>query len=220
VLIVLAALGVALVALGVLILLRFPDRPGGNVSLMGLEVSSVGAGLPLVALGVLVTLVAFTQSGEDGPSSTSDESSSSGGGGAVVALLPKHLPACFADFFAADPAVPRDRRRPLPSEAQDIAVLRADEAKADEFALVFTDRQEVVGAAKLRYDVDAKQTSIDAVVDASCKPVSWISNVTPGPSPDLVDQYTTLRLELGTRTYEWELKPEGEYQTELRRFQS
>jgi hypothetical protein len=220
VLIVLAALGVALVALGALILLRFPDRPGGNVSLMGLKVSSVSAGLPLVALGVLVALVAFSQSGEDGSSSTSDESSSSGGGGAVVALPPKDQPACFADFFAADPAVSRKRLHGLPSEAQDVDVLGAGESKADEFGLVFTDRQEVVGAAKLRYDVDAKQTSIDAVVDASCKPVSWISNVTPGPSPDVVDQYTTLRLELGTRTYEWELKPDGEYQTEFRRFQA
>ncbi len=219
-LIVLAVLGVTLVALGTLILLRFPDRPGGNVKLMGLEVSSVGAGLPLVALGVLVALVAFIQSGEDGSSSTSDESSSSGGGGALVAVLPKDLPACFARFFAADPAVSRNRRRSLASEVQDVDVLGANEAKADEFVLVFTDRQEVVGAAKLRYDVDAKQTSIDAVVDASCKPVSWISEGTPGPSPDVVDQYTTLRLELGTRTYEWELKPDGEYETELRRFQA
>jgi hypothetical protein len=220
VLIVLAALGVALVALGALILLRFPDRPGGNVSLMGLKVSSVGAGLPLVALGVLVALVAFTQSGGDGSSSTSDESSSSGGGGAVAASPPKDLPACFADFFAADPAVPRDRRRRLPSEAQDVDVLGAEESKADEFGLVFTDRQEVVGAAKLRYDVDATQTSIDAIVDASCKPVTWISDGAPSPSPDLVDHYTNLRLELGERTYEWELKPESEYETELRRFQA
>src|SRR5206468_4767386 len=48
----LVGIGLALVAFGALILLRFPDRPGGRLRLAGMEVSSVGAGLPLVALGV------------------------------------------------------------------------------------------------------------------------------------------------------------------------
>ena len=42
----LLVLGLALVAFGALVLLRFPDRPGGEVRLMGLRVSSIGAGLP------------------------------------------------------------------------------------------------------------------------------------------------------------------------------
>lgn len=41
----LAAVGVVLVGLGALILLRFPDRPGGSVRFLGMEVSSIGAGL-------------------------------------------------------------------------------------------------------------------------------------------------------------------------------
>lgn len=56
-----AALGVVLVALGGLLLLLFPDRPGGDVSLLGLKVSSPAAGLPLIVLGtVLVAGAAAT----------------------------------------------------------------------------------------------------------------------------------------------------------------
>lgn len=35
-------------------LLRFPDRPGGRIVWRGMEVSSAGAGLPLIVLGVAV----------------------------------------------------------------------------------------------------------------------------------------------------------------------
>jgi hypothetical protein len=54
-----AVLGVVLITLGGVVLLLFPDRPGGEVQLLGFQVSSVGAGLPLIALGVvLVAIVA------------------------------------------------------------------------------------------------------------------------------------------------------------------
>ena len=33
-------------------LLRYPERPGGKIGWQGFEVSSVGAGLPLIAVGV------------------------------------------------------------------------------------------------------------------------------------------------------------------------
>ena len=52
------ALGVGLIVLGGVVLMLFPDRPGGVVRLLGLEVTSVGAGLPLIALGVILVAVA------------------------------------------------------------------------------------------------------------------------------------------------------------------
>lgn len=41
-----------------MVLVRFPDRPGGNVRLTGIQVSSVGAGLPLIVIGVVLIAVA------------------------------------------------------------------------------------------------------------------------------------------------------------------
>lgn len=52
------ALGVGLIVLGGVVLVLFPDRPGGVVRLLGLEVTSAGAGLPLIALGVILIAVA------------------------------------------------------------------------------------------------------------------------------------------------------------------
>src|SRR3954465_4574756 len=60
-LIVLAVVGVVLVGLGAVVLLRFPDRPGGTVRFLDMEVSSIGAGLPLIALGVLAVVVTVMQ---------------------------------------------------------------------------------------------------------------------------------------------------------------
>jgi hypothetical protein len=60
-LVLLALVGVGLVAIGALVLLRFPESPGGNVRLLGLEVSSIGAGLPLIGLGVFAIVLAGVQ---------------------------------------------------------------------------------------------------------------------------------------------------------------
>ncbi|MGH8888049.1 MAG: PASTA domain-containing protein [Egibacteraceae bacterium] len=53
--------GTALAGLGVLVLFKFPDRPGGTIRLHRMEVSSAGAGLPLIALGI--TAMAFSAVG-------------------------------------------------------------------------------------------------------------------------------------------------------------
>ena len=49
---ILAIVGVAIVVLGAFILLLFPDRPGGKIGWQGAEVSSIGAGLPLIVVGI------------------------------------------------------------------------------------------------------------------------------------------------------------------------
>jgi hypothetical protein len=49
--------GIALLAFGALVLLRYPTRPGGKVAWRGFEVSSAGAGLPILALGVAAIVV-------------------------------------------------------------------------------------------------------------------------------------------------------------------
>lgn len=49
--IVLGIVGITLVGLGSLVLLKFPDRPGGKVAWRGFEVNSVDAGLPLMRVG-------------------------------------------------------------------------------------------------------------------------------------------------------------------------
>ncbi len=54
---VLLLVGVALVVFGAFVLVRMPSRPGGTIKARWFEVSSVGAGLPLIVLGVAAIVI-------------------------------------------------------------------------------------------------------------------------------------------------------------------
>jgi hypothetical protein len=201
----LGVLGFALVALGTLVLLRFPDRPGGEVRLLGLQVSSIGAGLPLVALGVLVAVVAATNTGGDRTSDSTQ--TSSGGGGGVAGPPPDNTPACFAQFFEMAPTVSLQRQRTVPTGLDDVEVLTPEESKREELGLVLTDNRAVLGAAKMNYDETALQFRVHGIVDAGCKPAVWTASDTPGASPPSVGQFSHLRVTFGSKKYDIELKP-------------
>lgn len=62
---ILLIVGVALIVFGLLLLLKFPDRPGGKVALGKVEVSSTGAGLPLVVIGVVCLVLGVRGAGDN-----------------------------------------------------------------------------------------------------------------------------------------------------------
>jgi hypothetical protein len=166
----LAAVGVVLVALGALILLRFPDRPGGSVGFLGMEVSSIGAGLPVIALGLLAVVLAVDQQREGSrtPSTTNRTAT------AAAPSEQPGVPRCMAEFFDASPEVAVERRKYLPRrQGDDIDVLKPGEPKDTEFGLILKDQGRAVGAVKMRYDADAEEFPLHGIVDAACKPVPW-----------------------------------------------
>lgn len=208
----LAGLGIALVALGALVLLRYPDRPGGDVRLLGLEVSSVGAGLPLVALGVLAITITVVREGDPPPAR--DEAPVERGDTAARPGLAQdrseripladeaETPACITKFFAQSPAVPADRQRFLPRRSEWIVVLKDNEPKGVEFGLVLRSRGRAVGAAKMRFDVDGQEFLVDGVIDAGCRPARWSASGDPATvSPAAVAISDDLHLRLGGATY-------------------
>ena len=213
----LLVLGLALVAFGALVLLRFPDRPGGEVRLMGLHVSSISAGLPIIALGVLAAIVAAGGLGADETASDDSADSSSGGSGIVSGPPPDDAPACLATYFAAAPKVGLHRQRTLPAARDDVTVLAAEESKREEFGVIPTDGGQVLGAAKMSYDPAALRFRIDGVVDATCRPVRWTSPDVPGANPMSLDDVSHLQARFGPDTDDFELKPNStEMEMELR----
>jgi hypothetical protein len=54
---VLLLVGLALVVFGAFVLIRMPTRPGGTIRARWFEVSSVGAGLPLIVVGVVAIVI-------------------------------------------------------------------------------------------------------------------------------------------------------------------
>ena len=65
VLVLLAVVGVALVALGAFVVLQDLGRSGGTLHIWGIVVNSVTAGLPLIVLGVLVVVVTVQRQSSD-----------------------------------------------------------------------------------------------------------------------------------------------------------
>lgn len=57
---VLLVIGIVLVIFGALVLVKFPDKAGGKITWLGVEISSTGAGLPLIVLGVVTMTLAAT----------------------------------------------------------------------------------------------------------------------------------------------------------------
>jgi hypothetical protein len=55
---ILTATGALLAVFGAVVLIKFPDRPGGRIAWRGLEISSTGAGLPMIVIGVGCLLLA------------------------------------------------------------------------------------------------------------------------------------------------------------------
>src|SRR4029453_11124988 len=79
---ILLVVGVGVVALGALVLLLFPDRPGGKIAWQGVEVSSLGAGLPLIVVGIAAIAIASSGVvGGDGGITDKHQGSSEGSGG-------------------------------------------------------------------------------------------------------------------------------------------
>jgi hypothetical protein len=219
-LILLAGVGVVLVGLGVLVLLRFPDRPGGSVAFLGMEVSSIGAGLPLIALGVLAVVVTVMQQPADSgtPSGTSGPANqrqpSAGTSGSRTPGEQSGVPTCMAEWFGMPPEVAVERRRFLPRRQGDtIDVLKPSDPKSTEFGLVLKDHGKAIGAAKLRYDGDAHEFPVDGLIDSACKPVAWTTTQNPAtPSPAAAVLNDHMHFALGGAKYEMNFD-EGEPMT-------
>ncbi len=116
----LSVVGVGLVVFGALVLLKFPDRPGGTIAWRGMEVNSAGAGLPIIVVGVLaLALSALGSWGNKAPLEVGGPARTEAG------PSPKH---------SASPVA-----RPATAEDAAVGLLRAWQAGDRNAALVFAD---------------------------------------------------------------------------------
>jgi hypothetical protein len=193
--IVLLIVGVVLVVFGGLVLLRFPDRPGGRISWQGVEVSSVGAGLPLVVVGVVA--VAFAAS----------RSSSLGFGTSTPPGVPIAAAAltngCLGGVFRG---IPADRLASVEEGASDQVVIRATQSLSGLAGVRLTELGKTVGGMTFNYVPASSLFKIGALVDRSCKPVAGIEDVDrPGQDPTAPQNWDTLRVPLDGGSYDLRL---------------
>jgi hypothetical protein len=203
----LVVLGVGLVALGALVLMRYPDRPGGVVRFHNVEVGSKGAGLPLIVVGAAVAVAAVVVPGV-GVSDTvggmgAGSSDSVGGQPQIPGLDAAPQTDCTRGFFAQNPPVDSARVRSVELDAKDRLVLAVGERQDTEFGLVLTDTlssatPRVLGAVKLSRRPGAGFQVSGLVDEQSCQPVGLALASQPGvPAPAALGDYVwvTFRLD-------------------------
>ena len=211
----LLAFGFALVAFGAVVLLRYSDRPGGSLKLLGMEMSSTGAGLPLVGLGVACVLLAF-MNGRDGAAAgpaaapdtvaTRSPPPASGAPGAEAGSFD----ACFAEL---DAEIPADRTVRVEAGMREVEVIGPHQPLDTPFAVILTEGGAPVGAVRLRLYRGSSAGSdlyrVEAAVDARCQPVTELRNASRGGDPRALTNWDTLWMRLGGNAYEMRIGGEG-----------
>jgi hypothetical protein len=212
-LIIVIVIGVALIVFGAFILVRYADRPGGTLKWLGLEVSSTGAGLPLIALGIGSVLVATISQPNDPerggdvepPSSESTSSSSpstspygSPSAGGPVANAFADSSSCLNSLFSS---LPGDRVAWLEAGVRDLDVIAPPQPLTEPFGLVFTQNGQRIGALRMRlYPGDLLK--IESIVDTDCLPIAGLQIVGRGGNPLELMNYDTVRMRFGESEYD------------------
>jgi hypothetical protein len=177
---VLVIVGIALVGLGALVLLKFPDRPGGKVAWHGFEVNSVGAGLPLIVLGVVAIAI----------------------GGPIQFWEAK--PAFPVAIPGAEPGsagVPAGRTVTLEDGTHDRDIIQVDQPKDQPISIKFTQNRRVIGALTLLPFPKDDFIKVRDVVDAQNRPVVEYSNDSRGGPKNVLQNSDTLHVRFENKLY-------------------
>jgi hypothetical protein len=197
---ILLIVGVGLVLFGALVLLRFPDRPGGRIAWHGFEVSSLGAGLPIIALGVLAI-------GFAGARGTGDEGATVGGTGGLTTVAQETT--AVSDAAECFSSVPEEELQPIEEGTRDFDIFRIDQPKSDPVWLAFTVDGEPIGGLLFRYIPANSLFKIQRVVDAGCNPVDPVENVSRGGDPRTLQNWDTVQLRFDSALYNLRLGDDG-----------
>lgn len=191
-----AIVGIGLLLFGATVLVVLPRRPGAKIAWHGFEISSTGAGLPLIFLGLIAVLsttttvpVAIQLPGGAVPLQI-------GGGSAEGKARP--LTACFAQALDA---IPGDRVRQLEVGGRDAEVVGPQQSKQESFALQLADGGRPVGLVVFRFFSANELFKVEHVIDQECRPASH-QNASRGGDPDALENWDSLRIELAGHVYE------------------
>ena len=178
--------GIGLMIFGALVLLKFPYRPGGKITWGGIEISSMGAGLPLIVLGVICIVISST------------------------GISPEDLCKIYPDICNGKSencfeGIPEDRVATMEEGAKYIQLIGPHQSKDEAIAINFTENRKPIGAIKFYYMFDNKFFKVDSIVDSECKPIEDYENVNRGGDKHVLQSWDTLQIQFGDHTYELSL---------------
>jgi hypothetical protein len=189
---ILVIVGIGVVVLGAFVLLLFPDRPGGKIAWQGVEASSIGAGLPLIVVGIAAIAVSGGRVlGGDGGGGAERAAAVAGTQTAVAMRCPDDLSA----------GLPAGRVADVESGANAQIVAGPTASKTEPFGLHFTDGGRTIGAMRARFFPASGVFRIESFVDARCRPVH-LESLQPGVGAlTAAPNYADVRVDLLGRSY-------------------
>ncbi|MEO8621468.1 MAG: hypothetical protein ABI625_10410 [bacterium] len=205
----LLVLGVALIAFGAVVLLRYSDRPGGTIKAFGAEVTSKGAGLPLIALGVGCigyAAVHFQTRQQSVPNLRSTDAP------AETSSTARQVndTSCLSTLLSG---IQRDRIDTVEVGQKDLEIIGSHQKIDSAFALVLTESGKRIGALRLRLypskNSSADLYKIEQAVDGSCANVEQMRNTSRGGNPRELMNWDTMRATLGAHQYDLRVGGEG-----------
>ena len=191
----LLVVGIAVAVFGGLVLLKFPERPGGRIAWHGFEVSSVGAGMPLMVVGVTAVAIAAVRGGTTGVP-TSQMSGKSGPAGSTATSGSSAGCSAFR-------GIPQARVRKVEEGANGLDVIGTDQSQSAPFVLKLTQNDKEIGGIRARWIASSSLFKIESVVDADCKPTESFSSGSSNRHD--LQNYGDLLLNLGSRHYDLNL---------------
>ena len=199
----LLVLGVGLVIFGAVVLIRYSDRPGGSLKWLGMEISSKGAGLPLIALGIASIAFTVTRPSTPEPDAPARSAADTAGPPVLPATdAPGDVPACLA---AVGGALPAERVVTVEAGMQSLAVVSPPQPLDLPVALLLTENGAAVGAVRLRLyrgsDSSSHLFKVEEALAADCRPAR-LRNESRGGDPRNLTNWDVLRLRLGAHDYD------------------
>lgn len=180
--------GFGLLVFGGIVLLRYPDKPGGKIAIGTLEVSSLGAGLPLIALGV-ACILAFART---------DMSTAWLNYATSNPATPSSANSCFDQFLSN---IPAERQHSLEVGTHDKTILAANQIKTTPIALLFTENRETIGAMTFNVFPEDDLFKVDTIIDAQCQPITQFENASRGGNKAVLQNWDTLKMSVNTQSY-------------------
>ncbi len=182
--------GIGLVIFGALVLLKFPNRPGGKIVWGGIEISSVGAGLPLIFLGVVCIVISNI--------GIPVELDFWNGETILNGQTPTDSEDCFEQYFHG---IPKDRVATLEEGAEDVQLIGPHQSKDEVIAIKFTENNQPIGAIKFYFYSNNNMFKVETVVDSKCQPIEEYSNVARGGDKHVLQNWDSLQIRFGDHTY-------------------
>jgi len=202
--VVLLVLGVALLVFGGVVLLRHSDKPGGTIKMLGVELTSAGAGLPLIALGVLCVVLGVQRAPDGWPRRTAGGTRETTSAAADTSL------GCVTSIFTN---VAPERIASIETGMRDVEVLGSNQPLDTPFGLVLTENGRRIAALRLRLyrapNASADLYRVESAVDAACRPIAQIRNQSRGGDPTALINFDTARLRVDAHDYDLRIGGEG-----------